>query len=104
MKKFEEDNLKCVRCTRFATPAKLRIDGAEIRGWKCKCGEEYLHPADAEWLLLMKKSEREKLTAKVTKIGNSYSVRIPKEIVDALDLSQKVLTIKLAPREIKLLI
>ena len=95
--KFEDDSLKCYRCGQWARPAKLRIDGHEIRGWKCDCGEEYLHPDDAERLLLMNKAKREKMQTKVSKIGNSYSVRIPKAIVDALKLKGKVLSIRLEP-------
>jgi len=98
--KFEDDSLKCHRCGKWARPAKLRFEGYEVRGWRCACGEEYFHPDDAERLLLMNKARREKMQTKVSKVGNSYSVRIPKAIVDALKLKGKVLTISIEPKRL----
>ena len=43
----EKNELKCVKCGKWAKPNSFRIEGFKVRGWKCKqCGEGYLHPED----------------------------------------------------------
>jgi antitoxin component of MazEF toxin-antitoxin module len=91
--KFEDDSLKCYRCGGWARPAKLRFEGVEMRGWKCACGEEYLHPDDLEPVLIANKARHGAFKTKISKVGNSYSARIPKPIVDAMKLKGKTLTI-----------
>ncbi|MBI5036791.1 AbrB/MazE/SpoVT family DNA-binding domain-containing protein [Candidatus Micrarchaeota archaeon] len=100
--KLEDDKIKCVSCGGWAKPAKIRIDGLQIRGWQCECGEQILNSDDAEWLLLMNKTKKKAFTAKVSKVGNSYSVRLPKEIVDVLGLKEQLLRIEVGLHEIRL--
>ncbi|MDO8339182.1 MAG: AbrB/MazE/SpoVT family DNA-binding domain-containing protein [Candidatus Burarchaeum sp.] len=100
--KIEHDAMKCVKCGGWANPAKLRLDGEAVRGWKCACGEDYIHGEDADRLLVANKARRGLLKTKVCKVGNSYSIRIPKPIVDALKLKGKTLSILLEPKRLVL--
>lgn len=84
-KKMGKDRLKCY-CGKWAKPAKLKIEGLEVRGWRCGCGEEYLHPEDSLRVSALKKLQTEALKATVTMTGNSFALRIPKEAADVLAL------------------
>lgn len=81
----EDDPLKC-HCGKWAKPTRLKIEGLDIRGWACSCGEQYLHPEDSPRLSALKKIQSSKLEATVTKTGNSIALRIPKAAADALAL------------------
>lgn len=89
--------MKCL-CGAIAKPAKVRVEGYMVRAWKCsKCKEEYLDSGDAEFILLMKKMQRKAVTAKIGVLGDSFIVRIPKEIAEALKLTRgKIAVLKLS--------
>ena len=80
------EGMKCVKCGKTAKPAKLRFQGQSIEGWKCKCGESYFDPEQAQRILLLNKIRKEAFRVKVGKVRSNLIVRIPKKIADALDL------------------
>ncbi len=98
----EKDKIKCISCARWASPTILRFDGDHVRGWQCACGEQILNSEDAEWLLLRNKTKKTPYLASVSKVGNSYSVRLPKELVDLLKLKDQKLRIHVGIHEILL--
>ena len=92
----KNDELKCVKCGKWAKPNTIRLEGFKVRGWKCrKCGESYLHPVDANRVLAYNKLKNEVINAKLSYSGNSLIIRIPKNIVNVLGL-KKGENIKLA--------
>jgi ribosomal protein L37AE/L43A len=96
--------MKCVACGKTAKPATLRVDKTAVPGWKCaSCGEEYLDGAAVETLLAVRKLKTEHLTAKVSKQGNSYSIRVPMKIVDAYHLKDKK-QLKILPEESRIVL
>jgi hypothetical protein len=86
MKKIDpEDKLRC-QCGEWAKPDNFRVEGTKIRGWSCRCGEKYFHPEDIEPLLTLNMIKRQGLVGKISKVGNSYGVRLPVRLVKALRL------------------
>ena len=86
MKKLNpKEKLKC-HCGKWAAPDHFMVDGMRVRGWSCKCGEKYFHPDDIEPILTVNMLKKEGLVGKVSKVGNSYSVRLPAKLVKALRL------------------
>lgn len=83
--RLEDADIKCF-CGEWAKPIKrMNLSGYTVRGWECpSCGERFINPADANYVLALKKLEKEKLEGKVTKTGNSYALRLPKKLVDAI--------------------
>jgi len=82
------NGMRC-SCGAMASPGKTNIDGYTVRCWKCqKCQQEYLDSGDAEFVLLAKKLAHKPLTAKIGTLGNSYILRIPKEIAELLRLTK----------------
>ena len=78
--------LKCVKCGKTAKPARLRLEGAVVAGWRCACGEEYLDTEAVEQLLAIRKLASEDLNAKITRQGNSFAVRLPMTVFKAFGL------------------
>jgi AbrB family looped-hinge helix DNA binding protein len=95
------EGMKCVKCGKTARPAKLRFQGQPIDGWKCKCGESYFDPAQAQRILLLNKIKKEAFRVKVGKVRSNLIVRIPKKIAEALGLeSGEEVTLKVDGQEI----
>ncbi len=81
-----EKKMKCL-CGKLAEETHVNLDGHRIKAWKCKdCDEEYLDSAEAQFLLMRKKMEKRPLTATVGVLGDSYIIRIPKEIVEFMQI------------------
>lgn len=83
--RLEEADIKCL-CGKLAKPTrKMNLEGYSVRGWEClSCGEKFINPEDANFVLAIKKLEKEKLKGKITKTGNSYALRLPKKLVDSV--------------------
>ena len=81
--------MKCVKCGKIAAPAMLSLEGSKVNGWSCSCGEQYLDSHAVERLFAIRRLQKEHLTAKVTRQGNSYALRVPMAIVQAYGLMKK---------------
>jgi ribosomal protein S27AE len=75
-------------CGTRTVPKYFKMEGLKVRGSECpKCGEIYFNSEDANRLLIFNKIRHEIMSGKVTKAGNSYVLRLPKKLVDALGLT-----------------
>jgi len=102
MKKIK-GGMKCIRCGKIAPRAKLRFQGHQIDGWKCKCGEEYLDPLQAERILTLNKLKHERFQAKLGRIRSNLIIRIPKVIEQGLGLKDgEEVTIKVKGKSIEI--
>lgn len=102
--KLEESKIRCT-CGKLAAPIRnMNLSGYAVRGWECSCGEKYINPADANYVLTLQKLEKEKLEGKITRTGNSYALRLPKKLVDSMGYEiGDVLEIKLrSPKKIEI--
>ncbi len=81
--KLEDGSLKCPECGCDARPMMINVSGLGVKGWRCSCGYEMLHPAELEKAyLFLQAQKRERV--KISKRGNSYMITIPKAIADAI--------------------
>jgi hypothetical protein len=89
--------MECV-CGEIAKESHTNIEGYKVRSWKCKkCGEEYIDSGDAEFVLLASKTRKHPIKARVGVLGESYIIRIPKEIAELMHIAKgKVAKITLA--------
>ena len=86
-RELKKEKIKC-QCGEWTKPKEFNIDGFKMRGSECPgCGETYLNPEDANQALIYNKIKNEVLTGKVAKSGNSIVVRLPKRLVEALNLT-----------------
>ncbi|MBI5036630.1 YgiT-type zinc finger protein, partial [Candidatus Micrarchaeota archaeon] len=75
----------------WALPDKFNFRGFEVKGWVCKkCGEKILDPEDSGRIFAINKlAQKQTLTARIAKVGNSFVFRVPMEIISALNLKDK---------------
>ncbi|MBI4210601.1 MAG: AbrB/MazE/SpoVT family DNA-binding domain-containing protein [Candidatus Diapherotrites archaeon] len=85
-KSFSRKGMECGKCGHLAGEASLSFQGHEINGWKCRCGEEYFNPEQAQKILTLNKLKNSKFEVKVGQIRSNLIVRIPKEVEEALGL------------------
>jgi len=78
-----DNEILCKNCHKTMKPLLVTKNGFNLRVLKCaKCGALIVHPADkAEYENFMKLKNKE-FEVKMRMVGNSYSVSIPREIVD----------------------
>ncbi len=86
-KKEDGEHIRCI-CGTKTVPKQFRLEGIKVRGSECpKCGETYFNSEDANRALIFNKIKHELMGGIVAKAGNSYVLRLPKELVNALGLS-----------------
>lgn len=91
-----EGNPKCMKCKKMMKKGEVSLSGFRVRAWKCSCGEELLHPVDAENVFLFNKLKSKKLKASVGISNKSFIIRIPKEVAETYKLRKgEKLAIKL---------
>ena len=99
----KSEGMQCVRCRRIAQPAKLRFQGHTLDGWKCKCGEEYFEPLQANRILTLNKLKHQEFHAKLGRIRSNLIVRIPKAVEQGLGLtSGEEVTLKVKGKKIEI--
>ena len=97
------EGMNCVACGSVAKPAKLRFQGIDVNGWKCKCGEEYFNPEEAEKILLLNKLKKQRFSVKVGQVRSNIILRIPKAVADALNLKKgDIVKLALSEKEIRI--
>jgi len=81
---LDNKTMECA-CGGTANEIYTGFKGHKVRGWKCKkCSEVFLDPRDIQPILKMNKMKKEnKLKTKLSYIGNSYTIRVPKPIIDS---------------------
>ncbi len=84
----KKKGMECV-CGETAKESHTNIEGYKVRSWKCeKCGEEYLDSSDAEFVLLISKTRKHPIKVKVGVLGESYIIRIPKELAEIMHIAK----------------
>lgn len=80
----------CEECNTKMEKTEIIRDGFKVRALECqKCGKNYLHPEDKHKLEQFSKLRNKHFQVKLRMVGNSYTVSIPREIIDYQDEIQK---------------
>lgn len=78
-----ENLIVCNRCGSKTEKIEIDKEGFKIRTWRCKkCGKEWYHPIDSNQYLKWKKLKNERFRVRLRQVGNSFTVSVPKEIVN----------------------
>ncbi len=80
--------MKCVKCGETAKEARLSFQGHQIDGWKCRCGEEYFDPEQAEKILMLNRIRNKKFRVKLGRMRSNLIIRMPKELERTLGLEK----------------
>ncbi len=92
MKDIFDNKILCGKCNKEMKPSLISKNGFNLRIIKCpKCNETILHPTDKqEYQEFMRLKEKD-YEVKMRMVGNSYSVSIPREIVDFMKEQEQMM-------------
>ena len=87
-----DNAILCKKCNKIMKPELVSKNGFNLRVLKCaKCNEIIVHPVDkAEYEEFMRLKNKD-FEVKMRMVGNSYAVSIPREIVDFMRESEKMI-------------
>ena len=76
-------SILCDECNRKTIKGESYRDGVRLRYWECNnCNKRWYHPGDEQNLENFKKLRQKEFQVKLRMVGNSYTISIPKEIID----------------------
>lgn len=83
MKDILQNQLVCSKCDVEMDRGYEIREGFKLRIFKCpKCSDKWYHPTDLRDFEEFKKIRQKKFQVKLRMVGNSYTVSIPKEIIE----------------------
>ncbi|MFH0837362.1 MAG: hypothetical protein V1870_04490, partial [Candidatus Aenigmatarchaeota archaeon] len=79
---------RCMKCNSLMRKKEMKIEGMQIRAWKCKqCDEIILHTEDAQKMLVFNKLKKG-IPVKIGALGEALIMRFPKEIADFYNITK----------------
>ncbi len=83
MKDIFQANIQCDKCNVKSDKKVLIKDGFKLRFFECpKCKEKIYHPLDLKEYQEFKALRKRHFDVKLRMVGNSFSVTIPREIIE----------------------
>lgn len=73
-------------CGKMAVQTTLKYKQYWVRGWKCPCGESYIHPEDS--LRISKLEKLKSVKVKIGIVGQSMVIRIPRDFTEVYNLEK----------------
>ena len=82
---FDHDVL-CNKCGKKMKKMVVERSGFKMRAMECpECGGRIYHPSDMEEFNKYSQLQKQNFQVKLRRVGNSYTVSIPKELIDFFD-------------------
>jgi transposase-like protein len=73
----------CDQCNQKTEKKIVIEDGFQMRSWGClRCQKTWQHPGDVQEYQNFKQLKNKTFQVKLRYVGNSYTVSIPREIID----------------------
>ncbi|MEK6862250.1 MAG: hypothetical protein AABY07_09885 [Nanoarchaeota archaeon] len=73
----------CDACDKKTQKSVIEREGSSIRTWSCPgCNRKWYHPSDMQEYDNFKKIKNKIYQVKLRMVGNSYTISIPREIID----------------------
>jgi hypothetical protein len=87
----KEGKLRCFQCGTSMKPSSMILGEISVRSWLCpKCGEEVLHPDDAQKALFINKMKKRGVKLKVGILNKAPYIRFPKAFLALLQKGDQV--------------
>jgi ssDNA-binding Zn-finger/Zn-ribbon topoisomerase 1 len=78
-----ETTIICEKCNKKTTKKAEEHQGFRMRSWECpSCRQIWHHPQDEQDFQQFKKLKDKQFQVKLRLVGNSYTVSIPREIIE----------------------
>lgn len=83
MKDIFENTIVCEECDSKTEKIITNKEGFQIRAWRCNdCQKIWPHPLDMQKYEEFQKLRNREFQVKLRLVGNSYTISIPREIID----------------------
>lgn len=83
MEDIFNNRMLCSDCNKETQKIIRRQDGFQIRTWECpSCKKSWMHPGDQEEYHRFQQLRNKRFSVKLRMVGNSYTVSIPREIIE----------------------
>lgn len=80
---FESTTIVCDGCNKKTEKAVVPKNGFTLRAWTCTgCKKTWVHPADEKEYEDFRKLKEKEFKVKLRMVGNSYTISIPREIIE----------------------
>ncbi len=90
MKDIFDSKVLCEKCNTLTSKKTMIKNGFKIRILECpKCGNIIYHPVDVERFNEFNKIKKKQFNMKLRRVGNSYTVSIPREIINFFEDSEE---------------
>jgi len=90
MKDLSFATILCETCNQRTDKSQVSKEGFPLRIWTCpKCNKSWYHPADMQDYQNYKKLKEKTFKVKLRLVGNSYTVSIPREIIEFQEEMQR---------------
>lgn len=77
-----DEIVTCSKCGKKMTKINIDKNGFKLRALECKkCGKYIYHPKDMEEYKKFQELKQKSFSVKLRMVGNSYTVSIPREII-----------------------
>ena len=87
---FESTTISCNECNKKMSRITIIKDGFRMRAWHCpECGKKVYHPSDVEEYKKFQELKQKPFQVKLRVVGNSYTVSIPKDIINFMQDEEK---------------
>ncbi len=78
-----DETIMCSKCSKKMDKVTVVRNGFSLRALECKkCGKYIYHPNDIEEYKKFQELRQRPFAVKLRMVGNSYTVSIPREIID----------------------
>lgn len=100
--KLEDGVPKCIACKQNMKVVNVKLGNNPLRAWRCsKCGEEIIHPVDAQKALVLAKLKK-RHDVKVGILNRAPYVRFPKEFGNVVHKGDVISILLESPKDIRL--
>ena len=83
MKDIFDAKVHCNQCNKQTEKTIIIKDGFKLRALRCNnCNKHYYHPSDLEEQKRFQELRNKQFQVKLRMVGNSYTISIPREIID----------------------
>lgn len=98
---FDGGSPICPSCGKKMQPTTLTLSGRKLRGWKSECGEEIIHPQDAQQALAANKLKLG-VKLKIGELNKAPYLRFTKDFSELLRKGSEAIASQISPDEIRL--
>jgi hypothetical protein len=98
---YDKGSPACPTCGKKMQPTTTTLAGQKVRAWKSECGEEIIHPQDAQKALTANKLKLG-IKLRIGELNKAPYVRFTKDFSELLRKGGEAIVSQVSPNEIRI--